>query len=253
MRDKLDKWEALTDKPLMAAAILFFVAFAVPIVWWPDTPTLVVNVCEVLVWATWAVFVVDFVARLMLADDRLKFLRRHWFDLLVIALPVLRPLRLLRLVTFLSLLNRRASTDLRGRVTAYVAGGATLLAVVGALAVVDAERDAPGANILTIGDAFWWAATTMTTVGYGDRYPITAIGRAVAVGLMVSGIAILGTVTATLASWIVERVDAVNTESDVVLVEVQALRAEVQSLRQELRERQTPLNDGYPHGAGDTS
>lgn len=237
MESKLRRWEAATDKALMIAAFLFFVAFAVPIIWWPGTPAAVVAACEVVVWVTWGAFVFDYVARLALSDDRRRFLRRRWFDLLVIALPVLRPLRLLRLVTFLSLVDRRASSNLRGRVTSYVVGGSALLAVVGALAVVDAERGAPGANIVTLGDAFWWVATTMTTVGYGDRYPITPIGRAVAVGLMVCGIAILGTVTATLASWIVERVDAANAESDAVLAEVRSLRAEVESLRHDLEQR----------------
>lgn len=95
---------------------------------------------------------------------------------------MLRPLRLLRLATLLSLVNRRATSDLRGRVGLYVAGGSLLLAVVGALAVVDVERGADGANITTIGDAFWWAATTMTTLGYGDRYLVTQLGRGVQSG-----------------------------------------------------------------------
>lgn len=234
MSAKLRRWESALDRPLMASAVLFFVAFALPIVWWPDTPEPVVVACEVVVWLTWALFAVDYAVRVVLSDDRGRFVRRHLLDLLAIALPVLRPLRLLRLVTFLSVVNRKASSDLRGRVTLYVAGGSVLLAVVGALAVVDAERGARGANITTLGDAFWWAATTMTTVGYGDRYPVTAIGRGVAVGLMICGIAILGTVTATLASWIVERVGESNQETVEILSEVRALRAEVAVLRDRL-------------------
>lgn len=221
----------------MLAAFVFLAAFALPIIWWPDTPQPVVLACETLVWMTWAVFALDYLVRLILSTRRLAFIRRHWFDLLVIALPMLRPLRLLRLVTFLSLVNRRASSDLRGRVGMYVAGGSLLLAVVGALAVVDAERGADGANITTLGDAFWWAATTMTTVGYGDRYPVTSIGRGVAVGLMVCGIAILGTVTATLASWIVERVSEAEDEADSVAQDVKALRREVAELREVLLRR----------------
>ncbi len=225
----------------MVAAVVFFVAFATPIVWWPGTPAAVVLACEALVWLTWAVFVVDYAARLAMSSDRWLFVRRRWFDLLVIGLPVLRPLRLLRLVTFLSLINRRASSDLRGRVSLYVAGGAVLLAVVGALAVLDAERGSSDANITDLGDAFWWAAATMTTVGYGDTYPVSAVGRGVAVGLMLCGIAILGTVTATLASWIVETVsDAQDGTS--------ALSDEVQSLRREIAELKVALNGDEPSG-----
>jgi len=105
----------------------------------------------------------------------------------------------------LSVLNRRATMRLRGRVGIYVAGGASLLAFCAALAVLDAERSSPDANISDFGDAIWWAVTTMTAVGYGDHYPVTAAGRLVAFGLMIGGIALLGTVTATLAGLLAGR------------------------------------------------
>jgi voltage-gated potassium channel len=91
---------------------------------------------------------------------------------------------------------------------AIPAGGASLLAFYAALAVLDVERSSSDANITDFGDAMWWAVTTMTTIGYGDRYPVTGVGRLVAFALMVGGIALLGTVTATLASWLVETVAA---------------------------------------------
>lgn len=229
---KVDRWQRIAEVPLMATAIVFLLAFSIPIVWWPSTPEPVVVGCEALVWITWGVFVIDYAIRLVISSRRGRFIRQNWFDLLVIALPVLRPLRLLRLVSVLSVVNRRASAGLRGKVGLYVGGGSLLLATLGALAVVDAERGADGANITTIGDAFWWAATTMTTVGYGDRYPVTALGRGVAVGLMVCGIAILGTVTATLASWIVERVSEASDDAAAASRELSALRAEVAELRE---------------------
>ena len=72
--------------------------------------------------------------------------------------------------------------------------------------MLDNERGKPGANIETFGDAVWWAMTTVTTVGYGDRYPVTGMGRVIAGAVMVAGIALLGTVTATLASWLIDQV-----------------------------------------------
>lgn len=157
-----------------------------------------------------AVRALDLLVRLALAPQRLRYLARHWLDVLIVALPLLRPLRLLRLVTLLRVLNRRATIGLRGRVAVYVVGGALLLAFCGGLAVLDAERSNPEANIVTFSDAMWWAATTMTTVGYGDRYPTTGAGRLAAVALMLGGIAVLGLVTATLASWLVEQVRVVE-------------------------------------------
>lgn len=87
----------------------------------------------------------------------------------------------------------------------YVSGAAGLAVGLGALAVLDAERGAPEANITTLRDALWWASTTVTTVGYSDRFPVTGEGRLVPVVLMVLGIGHVGTVTA-VAAWLLGRV-----------------------------------------------
>ena len=81
---------------------------------------------------------------------------------------------------------------------------------VAALAVLEAERKNPRANLQCFGDVLWWHATTVTTVGYGDRFPTTAEGRFVGVGPVVAGIALVGVVTAALASWFVEKVAEVQ-------------------------------------------
>jgi voltage-gated potassium channel Kch len=108
--------------------------------------------------------------------------------------------------------------------------GASLLAFVAAIAVLDVERSSPDANINGFGDAIWWAVTTMTTVGYGDHYPVTGIGRAVGFGLMLGGIALLGTVTATLASWLVESVAAEKEQAEDLQAVVRRLEAKVDLL-----------------------
>ena len=159
-----------------------------------------------MIWATWCVFLLDYAVCLVLAPHRWRWFYTHLFDLAIVVLPMLRPLRLLRLVTILAILQRSAGTAFRGRVLMYVAGAGSLLVFTAALAALDAERGAPHAHIETFPQAVWWAFETISTVGYGDYTPVTEVGRLVAVGLMIGGIATLGIVTATLASWIVDRV-----------------------------------------------
>jgi voltage-gated potassium channel len=226
------RWEKASNCPLMVAAVIFLAAYAIPILA-PDLPSWLLDLCRWLSWLTWGIFVVDLVVRLALADECLRYLGRHWYDLLVIVLPLLRPLRLLRLIPLLSVLNRRAQTGLRGRVAIYVAGGASLLAFVAVLAVLDVERSSPDANTSDFGDAIWWAVTTMTTVGYGDHYPVTSVGRVVAFGLMLGGIALLGTVAATLASWLVESVQAEKEQAEDLQAMVQRFEAKVDLLATE--------------------
>lgn len=232
------RWEIRAEWPLTAAALLFVVAYAWPILD-PDLPAPWPSVFMTITWATWALFAVDYLARLVLSQERRAFVRHNLFDLIVVAVPLLRPLRLLRLVTLLSVLNRHAGARLRGKVLTYVAGGTVLIVFVGALAGLDAERRSADANITTYGDAVWWALATITTVGYGDHFPVTFTGRAVAAGMMLAGVALLGTLTAALASWLVERVtDVTQVEQAATRRDVEALTAEVAALRQELQQRQ---------------
>lgn len=97
---------------------------------------------------------------------------------------------------------------------------------------MDAERGQVGATISSFGDAWWWAITTMTTVGYGDRYPVTTTGRFVAVGLMIGGIALLGTVTASLASWLSDRVREDTDTNAEILAELRELRMLLEQQRE---------------------
>ena len=229
-----ERWEHGAEWPLTFAAVIFLAAYAWPILD-PGLEPPWLAVCGFVTVTTWLLFALDYIARLALSVDRWQFVRTNLLDLAVIALPLLRPLRLLRLVMLLNVLNRRAGGSLRGRVAVYVAGATSLVLFVAALAVLDAERGAEDANIATFGDALWWAMTTVSTVGYGDRFPVTETGRLVAGGLMLAGIALLGVVTASLASWLIERVQQVEEESQAATRrDVAALTAEVAALRMAL-------------------
>jgi len=106
--------------------------------------------------------------------------------------------------------------------------------VAGAGLTLFAERGAGGANIHSFEDSLWWAATTMTTVGYGDRFPVTPQGRAVAIVLMVFGIAALSAFTAAIAAALVREQESPERDRiDELIDEVRALRSELESLRDE--------------------
>ncbi len=229
-----ERWEQRSDWPLIAAALLFLGAFAWPVM----DPGLTAEwrrACWAVTWVTWLVFALDYGARLALSRNRWRFVRGHPFDLVVVALPLLRPLALLRLLGLLGVVNRRAGHAVHGRVAMYIAMTTSLVVFVGALVVLRSERGQPGAVITTFGDALWWTVTTVTTVGYGDEYPVTTSGRFLAAGLMFAGIALLGVVTASVASWLIRRV--AEEEEAIELAtqrDVAALTAEVAALRAEI-------------------
>lgn len=110
----------------MAAAVAFLAAYAIPIIN-PGLNDQLHLFFQVVTWVTWALFALDYLIRVALAEDRKQYVLRHILDLGIIALPLLRPLRLLRLVSLLNVLNRRAAASLRGRLAIYAVGGAMLL------------------------------------------------------------------------------------------------------------------------------
>lgn len=232
-----DRWQRATEWPLIIASVIFLVAYAWQVI--ADLSGLANVLAEALMWITWGLFLADYVANLVLIgrEKRWRWFYTHWFDLCVVVLPMLRPLRILRLVTLLSVLQRTAGNAIRGRISLYVGCASALLIFVAALAVLDSERGQPGSNIETFGEALWWSFVTVTTVGYGDYTPVTPVGRLIAVGLMIGGIALLGVVTATLASWIVERVAERDAEKEAATVgHIKALETQLADMRGMLAE-----------------
>lgn len=235
---RLTQWERRVEWPLTVLAVVFVVVYA-----WQVLDNRATNglhtTLEVVLWGVWLVFALDYLARFTLAVDKRRFFVTHLFDLLTVLLPMVRQLRVLRLITVLKVLNRRFAGKMRQRIGLYAAGVTVLVGLCASLAVLDAERDHPDATITTFGDAAWWTLTTISTVGYGDRYPVTWEGRLVAALLMIGGIALLGVITGTIASWLVERLSGVEDQvaeaEEATLAELRSVKAELAELRAELR------------------
>lgn len=198
------RWRGRVDIPLFAAAALFLACYAT-LVLGQGLSQGVRDLLVALICAAWAFFVVDYVVRWRLSGRRLPgFVRHHPMDTLVVLMPLLRPLRIVQLYETMRHRHTRARLSLYGRVISYAGLSALLLGFAGALTVYDAERGVPGATIHTFGDSVWWACSTLTTVGYGDITPVTPLGRTVAVAMMGGGMALLGAVTGSFSSWLIQ-------------------------------------------------
>ncbi len=227
------RWEELTTWPLMAVALVFLGAFAWPIVDTGLDPGLR-RACAVVLVASWWAFLIDYVVRLLLARRRMRFVRRHLTDLASVAIPMLRPLLLLRVI---GIFEHALERNLSSRLTVYVVTLTGLGVGVGSLAALSAEQGQPESNINDLPTALWWSLTTVTTVGYGDHFPVTGQGRLVATMLMLLGIGLLGVVTASLASFIVDRVgEEEESIEQRTFRDVERLVHEVRALREELAE-----------------
>ncbi|MFE7032279.1 potassium channel family protein [Streptomyces sp. NPDC057621] len=197
------RWERRTELPLVVASALFFVSYAIRVLGhalpepWPSA-------CVAAMLAAWAVFAIDYAVRWRLSGQGPRFVRTHWLDTVVLMLPLLRPLRVVKVYETVQRRRGRPRLALHARVITYAGLAVSLLGFAGALAVFQQERTAPDATIHTFGDAVWWTCATLATVGYGDVAPVTPVGRLIAVGLMACGLALLGAVTGSFSSWLLQ-------------------------------------------------
>lgn len=188
---------------LIVLALAFLVAFS-----WPAFVTEVdpstQRILDYVQWISWIAFAADLLVGLILAEKKLKFLAHHPLEVVTVLLPFLRPLRLLRVISFGTLVIQKVAVGRQFAITLKVFLASILLAYIGAVQITITERGVEGSNIKSFGDGLWWAITTVTTVGYGDRFPVTSTGRVLAVCLMLVGISLMGVITASVAAWFVK-------------------------------------------------
>jgi voltage-gated potassium channel len=197
------RWERRAQVPLAVASPVFLAAYAVRVLA-GDLPDALLDLCLALALAAWALFAVDYAMRRRLSGQRLRFVRTHPLDTVVLALPLLRPLRVVRLYEAVRRRHGRPRPALHARVIVHAGLSTLLLGFTRALGVYQQEHGAPDATIRTFGNAVWWTCATLATVGYGDVVPVTPVGRLIAVGMMAIGLALLGAVTGTFASWLLQ-------------------------------------------------
>lgn len=191
------------ENSLTVLALVYLTTFSYP-AFVVEISVTTQNRLEVLQWLIWALFALDVVIGIWTSSNKKSYLKTHPLEILSVALPFLRPLRLLRVISFGALVIQKIAVGKQLAITFKVFLFSILIAYIAAVQITITERDVPTSNIKSFGDGLWWAVTTVTTVGYGDKFPTTSMGRFLAVGLMLVGISLMGVITASVAAWFVK-------------------------------------------------
>lgn len=206
---------------------------------------------EAVAGVIWIIFILDFALKFALAPDKTDYLKSNWLTLVALVVPALRVfrifrvvrvlraaraargLRLVRVVTSLNRGMRALGASMGRRGFGYVVALTALVTLAGAAGMYAFENGVEG-GLTTYGEALWWTAMIMTTMG-STYWPQTPEGRVLCLLLALYSFAVFGYVTATLATFFVGR-DAENAQAEVAgAAQVESLRAEVAALREELR------------------
>ena len=230
----LAAWEERSSRPMFVASVLYLLAFAAPImstrIQEPYDGYL--NILQLILWG---LFAADYCIRLYLAPRRLYFITHNLMNLAIVLLPAWR------IVSFLSMIYMTANRQYKrlSELAVKLFGYTAIFIIMFALAIYSVESSEPGAMIRDLPTAYWWTFTTLATVGYGDVYPITGIGRVIAVVVMLYGVGMVAVATGALASWIIEKIGGGEEQ------EYPATKADVDDLRQEISELRALLAREY--------
>ena len=230
----LAAWEDRTSTPMFVASVLYLLAFAAPImstrIQEPYDGYL--NIIQMILWG---LFAADYCVRLYLAPRRLYFITHNLMNLAIVLLPAWR------IVSFLAMIHLTANRQYKrlSELGMKLFGYTAIFIIMFALSIYSVESSEPGAMIRDLPTAYWWMFTTLATVGYGDVYPVTGIGRVIAVIVMLYGGGLVAVATGALASWIIEKIGGVEEQ------EHPATKADVDDLRQEISELRALLAPEY--------
>lgn len=230
----LAAWEERSSRPMFVASVLYLLAFAAPImstrIQEPYDGYL--NIIQMILWG---LFAADYCIRLYLAPRRLYFITHNLMNLAIVLLPAWRIVSFLAMIHLTTNRQYKRLSELAVKLFGYTA----IFIIMFALAIYSVESSEPGAMIRDLPTAYWWTFTTLATVGYGDVYPITGIGRVIAVVVMLYGVGMVAVATGALASWIIEKIGGREEQ------EYPATKADVDDLHQEISELRALLAREY--------
>ncbi|WP_303972159.1 potassium channel family protein [Rothia mucilaginosa] len=186
----LAAWEERSSRPMFVASVLYLLAFAAPImstrIQEPYDGYL--NIIQLILWG---LFAADYCIRLYLAPRRLYFITHNLMNLAIVLLPAWRIVSFLAMIHLTTNRQYKRLSELAVKLFGYTA----IFIIMFALAIYSVESSEPGAMIRDLPTAYWWTFTTLATVGYGDVYPITGIGRVIAVVVMLYGVGMVAVAT----------------------------------------------------------
>lgn len=196
------------DLFLMVLGFAYLGVYSVQVL--TDPPSDVFIALEIGGWVIYALFLLDLLARIIVWLPRfrelsgwIQFIKANWLAIVAAVIPALRSFRVLRVLVVLRGVSPFVQTRM-AKVAVMVGVALPLIIYTASLSVLEAERQDPNAFIQSFGDALWWSMVTVTTVGYGDLFPVTAEGRFVGTFLIFTGIGLFSTVTALIASWVMK-------------------------------------------------
>ncbi|MGH3155876.1 MAG: potassium channel family protein, partial [Streptosporangiaceae bacterium] len=199
--DLVDRIEEITKFPLAILGVAWLVLGIIVVT--SDISNTASTAAISALFAGWAIVLVEYLVRLAVTPDTRGYLKRRWAEPATVVLPPLQHWHLIGIERMTLMLHEgevRLEFILKHHSLFRVLIAATGTLFLGAWAVLLFEQSSPDGNIHSYPQAVWWAIVTVTTVGYGDKYPVTEGGRLVATVLMLVGIGLIGVLTATVAS-----------------------------------------------------
>lgn len=200
------RYSKYTAYPLMTLGFIYLGLYSIQVLAEPEGSTY--QALEIASESIVLVFIADLLIRalsygksLFTVKGLVDFTSANWLGMLAVAVPAFRALRVLRVLIVVRGIAPFLQTRF-SRVGFIVSVTLPLVLYVSALSAFEAERYAEGSNIQTFGEAFWWSLVSVTTVGYGDHFPVTEAGKATATFLMFIGIGLFSALTALLAAWV---------------------------------------------------